>query len=615
MTAVSIGACVSPEPEIQVGVAVSHLTASGPEAGLPPTTDTLRFIVIEDGVVTRDYASSWAGLRDIDGDGAQDREAIIEIPPDQPVSLVVHAKQAMNLLATARVDGLEVRNGERRYVDLTFTPVNAITPVGAALPGGRFGHAAALVESDGRVLITGGFTVAGSVTCPPQLPAAEVCFQLVASNEAYLFNPTDGSVLPTVAPMLRARALHTATSLGDGRILVAGGVSGAILGLERVGEATGSSELRPHIVPNPAEGFELSARTFEIFDPLLNAETSDVNRDGDPQAGGFVGAPGEPTAPGQLNTPRFLHAATLLPGSDTDVMLAGGQGTAESSASAEIFRLERAGGSGFQFPPTPFASASVDRVWPAAATTADRVVVIGGVWPPLSPADPPIGPEDILERWSTGAVPTPQGAFEGVGACPAWQGTDRPANALVGASALVFGRTTQRILVSGWLGPLCTGGVESYTGTAACTASRYMSRSFTVGTADCSFGSINNPAAAHLLGPIAVLPDGGAIQSGGFFNGALQVTDAVEILTGEFRDGTNLALRNERLNLVLSRGRAWHTATALLGGRVLFAGGMNFVFNTSGQPVGVELSPTLEVFDPGFDPASAATDQQQDAGL
>lgn len=609
MTAVVIGACVSPEPEIQVGMAVSHLTASGPQAGLPPTTDTLRFVVIEGGVVTRDYASSWAGLRDLDGNGSQDREAIVEIPPDRPVSLVVHAMQATNLLATARIDALEVANGQRRYVDLTFTPVSSVAPLGSALPAGRFGHAAALVETDGRVLITGGFTTAAPVACPPQLAGAVVCFQLVATNEAYLFNPADGTVVPTVAPMLRNRALHTATSLGDGRILITGGVSGAILGLERIG-GDALSELRPRLVPNPPEGFELSARTFEIFDPLLNAEAVDVGRDGDPQAGGFAGAPGEPTTPGQLNTPRFLHAATLLPGSDTDVMLAGGQGTAESSRSAEIFRLERAGGSGFQFPPTLLSDPSIDRVWPAAATTTDHVVVIGGVWPPRSAADPRIGPEDLLERWSAGAVPTPNGVFEGVASCPGWQATSRPSSALVGASALVFGRTTQRILVSGWFGPLCAGGVESYEGTEPCMASRLASRSFTIGAADCSIASINNPSNAFQLGAIAPLPDGGAIRAGGFSNGALQVTDDVEILTGEFQAGTNLALRNDRLDLTLGRGRAWHTATALLGGRVLFTGGMNFVVNTAGQPIGIELSTALEIFDPGVDPAASAASQQ-----
>jgi hypothetical protein len=619
IAAVLLGACVAPEPEIQVGVQVSHLTASGPQAGLPTETDTLRFFVIEDGLVTRDYASSWAGLSDLDGNGPSDREAVVEIPPDRPVSLMVHAMKATNVLATARVDGLEVRSGQRRYVDLVFTPIRAVSVFGSALPAGRFGHGAALVATDGRVLVTGGFTVAQAVTCPPQLAAdAESCFQLVATNEAFLVDPSDGSIYPTKTPMLRARAFHTTTTLGDGRVLIAGGVSGVILGLVRVEGRFGQFEYRPRFVPNPADGYELSARTFEVFDPELNAEESDVGRDGDPEAGGFVGAPGEPTVPGQMNTPRFLHAATLLPGSDTDVMLVGGMGSAESPASAEIFRLERAGGSGFQFPPTRFVDQTLERVWPVAATTADQVVVIGGVWPPAGAGDPQIGPEDILERWSAGSPPTPGGAFAAASACPGWAATSRPENALVGAAAVVFGRDTQRILVSGWMGPLCTeppegspATIESYTGTVSCSSTTFAGRSFTLGTADCSFAAINNPGVGHLLAPVAALPDGGALQAGGFSDGSLHVTSRVEVLTGEFRAGTNLAVRNESLDLDLSRGRAWHTATTLNGGRVLFVGGMNFVFDAAGLvPRSVELSGAVEVYDPGWDPSPASAGTQ-----
>ena len=70
---------------------------------------------------------------------------------------------------------------------------------------GRQGHAATLLD-DGRVLVTGGFTVGGATT-----DTAEVYFEAVQQ-----FVQLGGR-------MARARASHTATLLADGRVLLAGG--------------------------------------------------------------------------------------------------------------------------------------------------------------------------------------------------------------------------------------------------------------------------------------------------------------------------------------------------------------------------------------------------------
>lgn len=609
--------CVAPSSEegTSFGMEVLNLTGSGPQSGLPPEVDTLRILVMEGDTILQEYSKSLRGISDLDGNGESDRELAVEIPPDRSIDISLHAKQANTLLATAYIRDVEVNNGGRRYVSAAFTKTNEVygteqvapgsPPTLDQLPSGRFGHATALVISDGRALITGGFTVGTATTCPPALATSAICFQLQATNEALLVDTSDFSIIPTRAPMLRARALHTATSLGDGRILIAGGVSSAILGLERVEGVLGGFEYHPHIVTTA--GFEATARTFEIFDPALNAEDTDVGHDGDPDAGGFIGNPADAGSPGQMNAPRYLHGATLVPGLDDEVLVVGGQGSAEASVSAELFQLDRAGGSGFLYPPTLMADTSVQRIWPAVATTDTNALVIGGAYPPTTK-------NQLLERWQPSEPPAAGGLFTPLSSCPGWDIQDRPSHALVGATAVTFGRVSERVLVTGWLGPLCNepseglpATQESYSGTVACSPTTYSSRSFTVGTVDCSFGRLQNPEEAHLLGPPASMPTGEALIAGGFSDGKLNVTRVVELLTGEFSADSNLAVMDNR-SYTMARGRAWFTATTLSSGRVLLVGGMNFVYGTDPDvPQGIDTSTGVEIFDPGWDPAEAAT--------
>jgi hypothetical protein len=142
----------------------------------------------------------------------------------------------------------------------------AFTPAGA-LAAARYRHTATLLD-DGRVLVAGGWTTGAA--------AGEV-------GTYEVFDPATGTAV-LAGEMRLPRALHTATRLNDGRVLVAGG----------------AQELFP------------TART-ELFDP------ADL---------GVVEGP-------ELSSPRMSHAATRLP--DGRVLVVGGTDWAVL-ATAETFR-------------------------------------------------------------------------------------------------------------------------------------------------------------------------------------------------------------------------------------------------------------------------------------
>jgi len=91
----------------------------------------------------------------------------------------------------------------------TFHPLNGDPAVTPALAAARSSHTQTTLP-DGRVLITGGNTGASGTS--PGTPIASV----------EVFDPWTGSVSAGPA-MSAARAMHTATSLPDGRVVVAGG--------------------------------------------------------------------------------------------------------------------------------------------------------------------------------------------------------------------------------------------------------------------------------------------------------------------------------------------------------------------------------------------------------
>jgi hypothetical protein len=167
----------------------------------------------------------------------------------------------------------------------------AFTPTGS-LGTARGGHTATLL-ANGNVLVAGGLI---------SLNFAGVSF----ASTAELYDPATGAFTPT-GNMTADREEHTATLLPDGRVLIVGGASAALIWSD--------------------------VRTISSQGTLASAEIYD------PATGSF-------TATDSMTAPRSAHTATLLP--DGTVLLAGGNiaqgwhGSAvgtQPTGTAELFKV------------------------------------------------------------------------------------------------------------------------------------------------------------------------------------------------------------------------------------------------------------------------------------
>lgn len=233
------------------------------------------------------------------------------------------------VLADGRVlvaGGLIALNGFSA-AELIDARTGSVQPTGAPKRP-RHGHTATRL-ADGRVLLTGGWGPGGDVV------------GLLANAE--LWDPASGEFRLLAATMANSRGGHTATVLGDGRVLIAGGFSGS-----------------------PAY------RYAELFDPSTERFTP------------VTGGPSEP---------RALHAAFRL--ADGSVLLAGGEndtGTAVSS----VLRYDPA-----RQAIETAAPLSAPRTLVAGALAADdRVLLFGG-----ADADLSASARAEAYRAGSGAVP------------------------------------------------------------------------------------------------------------------------------------------------------------------------------------------------------------------
>lgn len=161
-----------------------------------------------------------------------------------------------------------------------YDPVSRAWTKGAPMGTARRLHSVTLLR-DGRVLIAGGFAC-----CIVEGQTATE----FATALAEIFDPVTGLFTPT-RPMAVGRALHQATLLPDGRVLVSGGFG--------VASSPGA--------PGPEQA--------EIFDPAT---------------GTFAPA-------GELQAGRFLHSAILL--SDGRVLVVGGVTQPGDRSAVELTEL------------------------------------------------------------------------------------------------------------------------------------------------------------------------------------------------------------------------------------------------------------------------------------
>lgn len=226
-----------------------------------------------------------------------------------------------------------------------------------ALAQARAGHALALLY-DGRVLVTGGEWLG-------RAPGS------VATEE--LLDPDAGATHPTAgSPMVQPRAFHTATVLGGGRVLVAGGLNsfsgGDAVEAELFDPATETFTYTGSLA-HPRGGHaavRLGDGRVLVVGGLDAAWTYVAEAElWDPDTGAFTPA-------GALTTPRADHTATLL--ADGRVLVAGGT----DADGTRLDTVELWDPATRAFTPGPARLGAARALHTATALPDGRVLVVGG---------------------------------------------------------------------------------------------------------------------------------------------------------------------------------------------------------------------------------------------
>ncbi len=589
--------CSGGEPEDPVGIRLQFLDGEG---GALPTGVTSLQISVAPYASTSALCSpadpspvsatiQVADMPDLDHNGR--REAVLsDVPYGCALYATVEAYVGTDLSYSGRSDGIVLASeGQRRFIEMTLTPEDSVSVLDTTLDEPAFGlTATALAEQDGRVLIAGGFTTATKLECSTPYEGSDLCFVLSATSRAYVFDQGSGQVIATGNSMSAARALHSATLLPDGRVMLAGGVTSALLVL-RPGPGT-PSWAGYEIVAIEPYGGGLALDSYEIFDPEAGAEASDPDRDGDVGRGLFDASP-----PGGMRVGRLAHAASslLTPGlPSTDrrrVMLAGGYGVGADN-SIEVFTLdEPTTGTGFLTATTGSMDTDpVVRKAPGAVMVGDYMYVFGGTAMPgeLSLSDMDMA---VAERWNVSAdgdewhvAPVTYDTFTT---------EDHPEWVRLFPSAVALGPAGDAILVSGWYGARCTDDAGSPSPTYDYTAGSYAcpapGSGFT-GTQDFIVTTLSGTptitladptSVPHALGSVIRLEhaarQGQVLVAGGIEDAGFTATAVLDLYTGSTTpmsqvDATFPA--GHQLNFPQALG----AAAELNGGNVLFAGGATF---------------------------------------
>ena len=203
-----------------------------------------------------------------------------------------------------------------------YDPTTGTFSATGALNQERTIHTATLL-ADGRVLISGGYSTTNNAGAP--LPDT-----VLASGEIY--DPTAGT-FTTVGSMATARNRHSATLLGDGTVLIAGGHNpplGDLATAERFNPTTGMFTATGSLIEGRRRhGAALLANGSVLIaggtDGTAQITTAEIYT---PSSGTFAST-------GPLGIPREDLAALTLP--DGQALFIGGDNASGELASAELY--------------------------------------------------------------------------------------------------------------------------------------------------------------------------------------------------------------------------------------------------------------------------------------
>lgn len=497
------------------------------------------------------------------------REAVLsDMPYGCPLYATVEAFSDAALSYSSRADGIVIeQRGDRRFIEMVLTTVGAVSLLDATLEEPAFGlTATALGETDGRVLVAGGFTSAESTTCPDEYTDAD-CLLLGATDQAHLFDQASAQVHPMATRMRHPRALHSATLLGDGRVLIAGGVSSAILVLQQGSDTWAGWEI-VDVVPQPA-----ALQSIDIFDPAL--------------ASGF-----DTSASAMMRYGKFAHAATLLLSPEhasahqRRVLLVGGMG-ADAAGNIDVFSLEAD-----DFLTASLQATMAPRLAPASVMLDEYIWVFGGTSFPGDETTPNVA---VAERWD----PTDDGNEWNVGTVSFDDfSTDHPEFVRLFPTAVELGITGSVMLVQGWYGARCTdaGGLASPTydyttsDTSICPppgGSFDQTRDLIVdaSTSTPTISPADATSPPHALAAVLRLEDdshrGQVLVAGGITDVDFTTTDVMVVYTGQTTPTSQLN-PDFITSPTFNERRALAAAAEMNGGSVVLAGGVRF--DMSGTP-------------------------------
>ena len=523
-----------------------------------------------------------------------------DLPTDTPIRFLLEGVNAEGITThTGQAGPFVLGTGERRQLNIRMWSVGEASAfAGESIP--RFLHTTTWLP-DGRLLVAGGFDQISDIACPASFmfPEGTTCFSATATNSALAIEVGTGQIEPLRDTMLAARGGHTATSLPDGRVLIVGGASEALVAFSPIGMVDSG---RFQIFMSPVDDADESTAhaSFEVFDAFIGHQTDDPDRDGDLTRGAFIGVGGTRTA-GATNQPRFMHAAAVTTDRASRVLVAGGMGSTDTPQTWEVFEANKPGGYGFYRAgmgrltvprSAPSAIGANGQVWIFGGALAENNAQLADVW---EPDDTNNG--TLQSASAAGEFPN---ASEGAAETHPEYSLMRPLVAAVDGG--------NRPLVLGWYGAQCTPSTETEVFFDGAMPSEICNspmpprtRSFTINAE--SGVTTRTEVRAQAFGSMAYTEDffldtsdmappfrRRFISLGGIANSTWSSQRSAEVFTGEV-SGSGAASKALGTGVNLERGRSFHTSTGVPGLGVVSVGGVEFTARA-----GLRLVEEVEIF-------------------